>query len=190
MNTGTTVTQLDRLLEPLGFTRKETLWNRRVGSVIDVNDIKVSKSGDTVTINAGVLDTEVHKILWGSEAGEFVEQPNCTARARIGELIDGKDKWWSLGDSGTCAEVAENVAAHVLPFLERMRSRDAMRKLLADGQVTKKRYPLPIISLAILMCLLGESPRGYELLSEVQKSSGEWEQRATEVAVRLRSSWN
>jgi hypothetical protein len=178
--------QLDYLLEPRGFVRKKETWNRRVDSLVDVVDIQISKAGDAVTVNSGVLDTDVHTTFWGSEPPEFIEQPYCTVCARIGELIDGRDKWWPLGNNGTATEMAEKVTAHVLLFLERMHSREAMRQWLIDNEVAKKKYLPPIINLAILKSLQGDVAQGCELLAELQKKSlGAWQKRAAEVAARL-----
>jgi hypothetical protein len=61
-----------------------------------------------------------------------------------------------------------------------------MVQWLTDTQVVKKKYPLPIINLAILHDLLGNSPEGCALLAEVQKKAiGAWRAKASEVAERL-----
>ena len=74
----------------------------------------------------------------------------------------------------------------MLPFLERMHTREGMKQWLIGAEVTRKRYPPPIISLAILESLLGDRARGCELLTELQrKSIRGWGTRAAEVALRL-----
>jgi Domain of unknown function (DUF4304) len=186
MTTKTLVAHLDGLLKPLGFVRQKTTWNRRSASVVEVIDIQVSKAGDAVTVNAGVLDPEVHTILWGGRPSDPVEQPACTVCARIGELIDGRDKWWQLSDNSAAVEAAEKVATHVVPFLERMRTREAMKRWLTDTEVTEKRYPPPIVNLAIIKSLLGETAEACALLGELQKKSlGAWRSRIVEVGGRL-----
>ena len=180
------VSKLDDLLKPLGFTRQKTAWNRRSGYVIEVIDVQVSKAGDTATVNAGVLDTDAYVKLWGGEPPGFVEEPACTIRARVGELIDGKDLWWQLNDDHVADKVSKAITDHVLPFVKRMRSRQDMVQWLMDTQVVKKRYPPPIINLAILQNLLGNSSEGCALLAEVQKKAiGAWRARVAEVTERL-----
>lgn len=162
-------------------------WNRLVDSFVDVVDLQISKAGDTITVNAGVVDVDVHTILWGRKPPEFVEQPACTVCIRIGELIDGKDMWWRLSDHETVHSVGANVAARVLPFLERMHSRRAMERWLIDTKVETRKYPAPILNLAILKTLLGEARQGCTLIDALQKKSiGAWQTRAIEVADRLR----
>jgi len=181
------IEQLDCLLKPLGFSRQKATWNRRTNFVIDVVDVQVSKSGDVITINAGVLDMDVYAKLWDGEPPEFVEQPTCTVCARIGELFDGRDRWWKLSGDRVVVDVVDAVGTRVLPFLERMHTRKAMEQWLTDTEVTRKKYPQPIIYLAILKYLLGEVAQGCELLAELQrKSIGAWRSRAAEVAARLR----
>lgn len=181
-----TVSKLDDLLRPLGFMRQEAVWNRRSGHFIEVIDLQVSGSGDTATINAGVLDTDAHAKLWGSEPPASVEEAACTVRARVGELVDGKDLWWRLSDDRVGERITGAVADRVLPYLERMRSRQEMVQWLTDTQVVKKRYPPPIINLAILHGFLGASAEACALLAEVErKAIGAWRTRAAEVAERL-----
>jgi Domain of unknown function (DUF4304) len=181
------IARLDSLLKPLGFGRQKMTWNRRIDSVVDVVDVQVSKAGDAITVNVGVLDTEAHSTLWGSEPPAFVQQPVCTVCARIGKLIDDKDKWWQLSDSAIGDDMAEKIEVYVSPFLEQMHTREAMEQWLMDAQVVKKTYPPPIINLAILKSFLGKVAQGCALLAELQKKPiGDWGARVTEVAGRLR----
>jgi hypothetical protein len=176
----------DALLKPLGFTRQKTAWNRRSGSSVEVIELQVSKAGDTATVSAGVLDTDAHIKLWGSEPPPFVEEPSCTVSARVGELVEGKDVWWELRDSRVGEKISTAIADHVLPFVNRMRSRQEMVEWLTAARVVRKRYPLPIINLAILQHLLGRSSEACALLAEVEKRAiGGWRSRATEVGERL-----
>jgi hypothetical protein len=186
MSEKTIIAQLDHLLKPVGFLRQKAKWNRRVDSLVDVVDLQVSKAGDAITVNAGVLDTDVHAKLWGSAPPEFVDQPLCTVCARIGELIDGKDKWWRLSEDSAVTEVSHEVAAHVLPFFDRLHSREAMEKWLSDTEVASKQYPPPIIGLAVLKSLLGKGEEACALLAEIHKKPiGEWRTRIVEVSARL-----
>lgn len=186
MSEKTVIDKLDHLLKPLGFIRQKTTWNRKSGCIVEVIDVQASTVGDTATVNAGVLDTDVHVKLWGTKPPAFVEAPACTARARLGELIDGKDLWWQLSDDQIAERVSEAITSHILPFVMRMRSRRDMVQWLMDTQVVEKRHPLPIINLAILQNLLGNSSEGCALLAEVQKKVvGPWHARAAEVAGRL-----
>jgi hypothetical protein len=142
--------KFDNFLKSLDFTRKKTTWNRRSGSVVEVIDAQISKSGDTVTVNAGVLDNGVYQELWGSEPPAFVEEPGCTVRERVGYLIADKDLWWPLHDDQVGEKIATAITDHVLPFITRMRSRQEMVRWLTETQVVKKRYPPPIINLGNL----------------------------------------
>lgn len=89
------VSTLHELLKPLGFRKKRATWNRS-GKVVEVINVQVSKAGDSATINAGVMDKDVYALLWQKSAHDFVAEPDCTVRARIGTLIDDLDHWWPL----------------------------------------------------------------------------------------------
>ena len=104
----------------------------------------------------------------------------------MGELMDGKDVWWQLCDDRVAEKLSTAIINHVLPFVTRMQSRQDMVQWLTDTQVVKKKYPLPIVNLAILQILLGKSSEGCALLVEVrQKTMGAWRERAADVAERL-----
>ena len=71
MNTKPVVAQINQLLGPLGFVRQKMTWNRTLGPFVDVVDLQLSKTGDAVTVNAGVLRPSVHKACWGADAPLF-----------------------------------------------------------------------------------------------------------------------
>lgn len=181
------IAELDKLLKPVGFTRQKAVWNRRVGYVVDVIDVQVSKTGEAITVNAGVLDGDVHKKLWGEEPPSFVEEPLCTVRARVGDLIDGHDLWWQLSEANIDTEIVGIVDRLLLPFLRRMHARQAMEEWLITTQVVRKKYPPPILSLVILKDALGRNQEACELLAELRsKAIGAWRDRFDEVGRRLR----
>jgi hypothetical protein len=180
-------TKMNRLLEPTGFSRRGKAWNRKTQSFVDVIDLQKSKSNDMVTITAGVLDRQVSAMLENREPSEFAQQTMCTVGVRIGELADGRDKWWQIDGVGVADEIADSIATRILPFLERMHTREAMKHWLVSANVSKRRYPPPIINLAILEYLLGDPAKGCAILADLQKMtpSGGWRMRAAEVAARL-----
>lgn len=189
MNTKTVIAQLNQLIAPLGFVRRKTTWNRESGSLVDVIDIQVSKAGDAVTANVGVLDRGIHEIFWGDRSPDFVEEPHCTVRARIGALVEGKDIWWQLDDSRCAADLAAKISSHGLPFLERAHTAEAIERHLTDARVTKRKYPPDIVNLAILRFGQGDKIGARALLIELQKSNiGSWRARVGEIIERLECS--
>ncbi len=179
---------LDKLLLPLGFRRQKETWNRRSGPFVDVIDVQVSKSGDTMTVNVGVLDPEIYSQCWGEDPPRFVQEPQCTVRARIGELMEGRDVWWPLDDAGLVENVVEAVRTHAPPFLERMHRRGAMEGFLISSNVIKPKhpYPPPVIYLALLMNKRGDRLGACKLLGELQERVlGAWRTRVCEIASTL-----
>jgi hypothetical protein len=184
--TKTVIAQLEQLLNPLGFERNNTTWSRETNFIWDVIDLQVDRAGDMITVNAGVLDVDVYSMLWGYPPPKPIEQTLCTVGIRIGEIIDGKDKWWTLSNENSIDEIYRSTVNHVLPFLEKMHSRNAMMKWLIDHEVSKKRYPPPILNLAILNSFLGDPSQTKKILDDLQKKSiGPWKIRVAEVAARL-----
>lgn len=186
MSTKRVIERMDEVLIPLGFHRKKANWKRSSGLFVDVVDIQVSKAGDSMTINAGVLDAEVHEMCWGTQPPSVIEVPSCTVHARVGQLIDLKDLWWPLDRERTPDDLAENLAVHVLPFLERMHSHAEMERFLTDADVTRQKYPLPALHLAVLRYRRGDKIGACEVLAELRRSAlGAWRNRAAEVENRL-----
>lgn len=180
------IQKLDALLKPLGFARRKATWNRNSHYLIEVVDVQASKAGDTVTVNAGVLDTRVYVKLWGEDPPGFIEEPQCTVRTRVGDLLDGKDLWWEPRNPQAIEEIVHVVDDTVLPFLERMGTLEAMERWLVDNDVVKQRYPLPIVNLAILQIVLGKVSEGCGLLLKLKKRPiGAWRKRVEEIAQRI-----
>jgi hypothetical protein len=174
---------IDAVLEPCGFERKKMTWSRRGGSTIDVVELQVNKTLDAMTINAGVLDPEVYALVWNKPVQPPFEQPACTVAVRIGALLDGLDTWWPSNGAAAAAEVAEATRAVVVPFLERMRSREAMEQWLIDTRVLKKHYPLPIMHLALLKHLTGRTQEACEILDAL--IAGAWGEKATALKAQI-----
>ncbi len=186
MSIKSVITQAGSFLESKGFNRKSSAWNRKRINFIEVIELQVSKAGDMVTINCGMFHPKVHAILWAAPAPEFVTAPFCAVTVRIGQLIDGKDLWWPLGEPGTPGEIADKLACFVLPFLGRMSSVEAMAQFLADMQVTKGHYPVPVVCLAILQYERGNKTEALDLLTELSnRLVGPWGARLHEIKGRL-----
>lgn len=186
MNSAPAIQRLDGLLTPLGFSRRKQTWNRTFGPYVDVIDVQVSKAGDAMTVNAGVMHPLVYRTFWGKAPPGFVDEPSCTVRSRIGQLMEGKDIWWSASDDEVTEDVAAAVAEHVLGFLERMHTPAAMASFLDAAEVGKQKYPPPIIYLAILRHELGDQGGACTVLAELHRAtSSAWQARIDEVSERL-----
>ncbi len=187
MNTKQIIARMDELLKPLGFALHKATWNRRSDCFVDVVALEASKSGDAVTISAGVLHPDIHRICWEAPLPAIIQEPDCIVRARIGHMIDdGKDLWWRLDDDDILNDISEKLNTHVLPFLERMHSLETMEQFLTDRNVLKRRYPPPVIYLAILKSVRGDKSGACLLLGELgDKTVGVWRIRIREIAGHL-----
>jgi hypothetical protein len=181
------ITHVDQVLAPIGFQRAKAIWRRRVTSFVDVIDIQVSKGHGSVTLNAGVLDPEIYTYCWASEAPSRPETPDCTVQARVGELAsDRRDVWWSIDVPSTPTELSEAVTERLIPFVDRMHSRKTMIDWLEERRVVNRRYPPPIIYLAVLRFLSGEPDASCEILRGLYaKSAGPWRERVGEILTQL-----
>lgn len=177
------VRALDEVLHPSGYVRRNATWNRRHEQRIDVIDLQRSRVTDTVTLNIGVLDVEVHRAVWQTELGNVVDEPHCAVRVRVGFLIGQTDRWWRVADAHTPTALATIVTDTVLPFLSRMSSRTEMIRFLEEPMALN-RLPAALISRAVLLGLCGQPDAACEVLKRVRV--GGWSERAREIGERLK----
>lgn len=175
---------MDRVLAPAGFTRTGLLWNRTFDSIVEVIDLQVSKAGDSVTVNAGVFDPDLHAQVWGQRLQDaMVEEPFCVVRSRIGLLAGDRDLWWSVEDPEAANRIGEALTRYVLPFLLDSRSPVVMERTL---EKIATRYPLPRLYLAALKHPRGDVPGACAVLLELQERAlGGWRDKAADLASRL-----
>lgn len=186
MSAAEIIARLDRELAPAGFARRETTWNRERDQLVEVLDIQTSKGGETVTMNAGVLERGVYAICWGRDSDAFVEEPFCIVRARIGQLLDNKDRWWDIRGANTADEMVGCLKEQALPFLGRMQSLEQMRDWLALTGAPSSKRPLPTICFALLLSRLGNASQACSVLGDLEaKALGAWKARAKEVSARI-----
>lgn len=178
--------RLDGLLRPVGFFRRKQTWNRKLPPFVDVIDIQSDKFLENMTINAGVLHPEIHMKCWHKPLPDVIQEPDCIVRSRIGGLIDDRDVWWNYDATDLIKSVTENVCKYVLPFLDSMHSLEAMEQFLTKEQVTKKRYPPPIIYLALLKHARGDRSGACDILTELADQSWDpWKSHVITVAQQL-----
>ena len=173
------ISKIDDVLEKYQFYRNGMVWNRDCVDFVDVIDLQVSKSKDMFTINAGVADKFVIHVCWGLDEPGKVDEPSCTVRARLGELLHGRDVWWSLSDGEGIEEVLNGIQDVANPFLQLNHSIDKMIESL-ESNPASRRYPPGVIYLALLHYRKGEIDRCREMFKSM-KLTGAWGQKASDL---------
>lgn len=174
--------RLDEDLLPRNFRRHKHTWNRKAGALVDVIDLQVSKSADSVFVNVGVLDTEIYAACWLTDPPRFSLEPNCTVRSRLGFLMGDHDVSWRLDEKAAGDDIAAAVRTFAVPFVDRMHAPDALEQHLeADGCMTQ-RYPPPIIYCALLKYRRGEKAQAEQMLRGLRaRTVGPWVARVDQV---------
>src|SRR6267142_2643835 len=103
---------IDALLKPEGFEMREAAWNRQAGRLTDVVTLQIDKISQEATINLGVLDPVAFTRCWNRPVPDFVEEFDCTVRPRLGQLVDGRDHWWSLDQPEIVGDVVHELRAY------------------------------------------------------------------------------
>lgn len=164
-------------------------WNRQFEWFTDVVDLQFSKSGDRVTVNAGVTHSALYARCWGKALSARVEIPQCIAKVRSGELLHDDDTWWPTESMSAMEGIPNVITTKVIPFLDSMHSMQALETFLREKNVIRQRYPPSIIYLAILMCDRGERDGACSILGDLERTSvGGWKARIRDVSKSLHCS--
>lgn len=175
------VFEIDNLLEKYQFHKIGMVWNRESGDFIDVLDVQVGKSGEKFTINVGVAEKSVLGSCWGSDSLRLVEESSCTIRARLGELMCGRDVWWPLTSEDGVNEVLDAIENTAIPFLHLNHSVDRMIEFLENNS-SARIYPPEAIYLALLYRRAGNIDRSVKLLKTLQiELNGGWREKISEI---------
>jgi hypothetical protein len=148
------VATLDEVLKPMGFTREGRAWTRRIGTVVETVDLQVSSIAGT-TANLWSYDKVTNDLLkeaipWKPDAGMVIPS------SRIGDLIDGSDRWWKNDPNGP-TELAEAIRLHAPPFFEGRRSLEDQARLFGRAEPRWKRgNTTGRIYLALTLYRMGE----------------------------------
>lgn len=180
--------QMDTVLRPLGFVRRRSIWNRRVGPFVDVIDSHTSNLSHVRSVNVGVFHPDVHAKAWNESGPAFPDSQHCIVCSDLGALIDGKVMSWRGGEASGYGDIAWFVAQHAVPFLDRMHSFEALAEALSGHAHPRKyTYPLPALYLAILRSELGDTEGARALLEALEdKSTNQgWSLRVAQVKARL-----
>ena len=177
------ISKIDEILGKYQFSKSGSIWNRSSPEFIDVIDLQISKSKDTFTINVGVANKFVIHSCWNMDGSDVVEEPSCTVRTRLGELLHGRDVWWGLSDDDGIEEVLSGIQDAAIPFLQFNHSIDQMIETL-ESDPACRRYPPGVIYLALLHHRMGESDRCREIFKSM-RLTGAWSQKASDILAAL-----
>lgn len=154
---------LDRALQPLGFAREGKDWIRLRGEIRDCVNLQKSWVDGSVTVNLFGKNLETERILKSiaCEEGLGVRMFG----QRIGQLIDGHDRWWKNDPNGPI-EVAEAVQVYGIPWFERVQSlEDEASKWYGRGTTGSWRKP-NLTVLAVTLYRLGALEEALALFEE------------------------
>jgi len=165
------------------FYGQGPVWNRDSADFVDVIDLQISKSKDMFTINVGVADKFVINTCWGLNGSGLVDEPACTVRARLGELLYGRDRWWSLSDSDGVEEVLSSIQNVAITFFQLNHHIDHMIDFL-ENDPAARRYPPGVIYLALLHYRKGDGDRCREMFNSM-RLTGAWSKKASDILEAL-----
>lgn len=165
MRPGSYAKALDRVLKPVGFVQEGRDWLRESGGFLDCVNLQVSSYAG-ITANIYTKDLATDAILREALA-PALPTLMFVISARIGELIDGNDRWWRKDPNGP-VELADAVSTYALPFLDSLRPLEA--QALQFGRAAGKWSTGPLqIHLAITLHRMGEHEEACAALANPPK---------------------
>lgn len=144
---------LQGLLEPLGFKREGNEWIRIRGDMWECVDLQISAIAG-VTANVGAKDLVTEQILNKIPCAKPIFMSPLSIR--IGQLIDGYDKWWLKEPNGP-AELVDAVQAFGLPWFERVRTLEEQAANWYGRGSDKPWSGRSIMTLAVTLYRMGET---------------------------------
>ena len=121
-------------LKPVGFLKKGNNFYRDLGEIGHIVNIQKSMYGSrdrlSFTANIGIFTPAYWKAQFdfthSGEPPKYPIEPVSTLRRRIGEFMEGNDKWYDLSqetdDRPIQEELSQTMDVKVLPFLNQMNS--------------------------------------------------------------------
>jgi hypothetical protein len=144
---------IDEVLRPAGFERDGKQWTRIRGEMKEQLDLQKSSVDGSVTVNVWAKNLETDRILRSIPCD--AEMGIIQFGVRIGDLIDGQDRWWRNDPNGP-AELAQAVRTYALPWYDQFSTlKDQAAKQYARGGARPWRNP-SIPPLAVTLYRLGE----------------------------------
>lgn len=175
-----------RLLKSAGYKRRANTWNRRVGELVDVVNVQLSKGLDVVWVNLGVADPIAYERVWREPLGAFVPEPSCTVRLRLGELMGEWGRSWAWDGASTADDIAADLEPSGFEFFDRMRTPEAMVDFLEHRPY--RLYVAEAMYLAILLERVGRRNDACAFLHEYESRTrvvSAWNERVEELEREL-----
>lgn len=160
---------IDEVLKPMGFARQGKEWTRKIGTVIEQVGLQVSSIAGT-TANFWSYDAATNDLLktatpWKPDAGMVL------STQRIGQLIDGYDRWWKNDPNGPI-ELAEAIRTHAPPFFEMRRSLEDQARCFGRAQPRwTSGNTASRIYLALTLYRMGETEEARAVLQNPPKTA-------------------
>ena len=116
-----------------------------------------------VTLNVGVFDPMVWRLVWGKEQPRFVREVECVVRSRIGRIPndddeENLDEWWDWKETDEIHDLAKTLFCQIeekaIPFLYTFEYHDYIYIFLRSRRA--HRVPFDHIQYAIAVYLAGE----------------------------------
>lgn len=130
------------MLKQAGFRKQARNFRREHDNHTDVINVQADRYNDAnhgrFTVNLGVYYPAIADISEALPVNGPPKEYNCTARERIGFLMEARaDFWWEIdrrsNDADTAHHLANTVATCGMPWLDDLSDLDAVKRFAASN---------------------------------------------------------
>ncbi|MBC7439912.1 MAG: DUF4304 domain-containing protein [Flavobacterium sp.] len=154
----------------LGFKKNGNGFNKKTVELIQVVNIQKSKWNDKselqFTFNIGFFNAEIYSEFYKNEIPKFIREYDCQIRFRLGQIVQGKDYWYTLNKKiekvNLEIEIYNHLKNNLKAILEKNTDLDSLKELiLSNKNVESSTSSLHKITIFLKV---GETEKATELL--------------------------
>jgi hypothetical protein len=186
MNSKFVTEKIDQVLRPRGFERKNLIWFRKSEAFDEVIDLQFSREHEKFTFNIGIIDHAAYEIYFGHKLQSPQLDHTWTLKIRIGDILNGKDVWWSTKSEQFPGESSELLINIALPLLRALQTHAAIVQRLEKEAARMRGYPFLLINIAIQRWRMGMRDEARQMLVSLrEKTSDAWRVKIDEITRRI-----
>jgi len=158
------LSQVASILKNYNFKKNSSTFyyqnNNGNWGIINFQKSMKSTSGEILfTINVGVVSARLLNFFSVKPSKKRPNIWDCHWRIRLGQLIEGKDKWWLIDFETSIEELGENITTYLLslaiPGIEKYIEDNELRDLWLSGKSPSLTEFQRLLHLSVLLREIG-----------------------------------
>jgi hypothetical protein len=144
-------------LKPLGFKKKGNNFYKKIdrfGHFVNFQrSINNSYLESRFTINICIFSDDFYSGYFAKEIPDIPGEPECVVRFRIGQFIDGKDKWYVINDNTNVdiiiLELNTLIDEKIIPWFSERENFESIKLMINNQEGSWMKYSNVIFNFQI-----------------------------------------